>query len=200
MARARGRAPGTTPGPRALTTGRVGLVLLALAFPSACGTGLNALYEGDVRFEHCMALDSQRDVKPTLRKACWEEWAKFYTFGQTLDRIDYANLRMKQLSGASDFDEAEWTPAEPPKPAAVPEPTSAIAPPPLLLASDAGPSDASADADDASADAQTDAAPPGSACGDACKTAWSDCRAPCTKAACEAACEKKYKACMRKCF
>src|SRR3954466_10275807 len=77
----------------------------------SCGASIQAIYEGDVRFEHCMALDSRPDVKPTLRRACWDEWKKFYTFGQTRDRVDYAAVRTAQLSIVSDFDEGDWATA-----------------------------------------------------------------------------------------
>jgi hypothetical protein len=174
--------------------------LVALALPSACGAGINALYEGDVRFEHCMALDSQKEVKPTIRRACWEEWTKFYTFGQTRDRVDYAKMRVKQLSGASDFDEGEWVPTEPRPPSAAPEPTSAIAPPPMLLATDGGSSDAGTAAADAPSDAPGNHAPPGSECSNRCETKWIECRATCDAATCERACTGTYKRCMRKCF
>src|SRR3954466_14812757 len=76
----------------------------------SCGASIQAVYEGDVRFEHCMALDARPDVKPTIRGNCWEEWVKFYTFGQTRDRVDYALMREKQLGSASNFDEAEVAP------------------------------------------------------------------------------------------
>jgi hypothetical protein len=128
----------------------------ALAALCACGASINAVYEGDVRFEHCMALDEQKDVKPTIRKACWEEWSKFYTFGQTRDRVEHAKRRVKQLNGASELDEAAAVDKEPIA-AAVPEPTSPIAPPPMFLATDAGTSDADGGLEDAPTDAPTDA-------------------------------------------
>ena len=91
---------------------RLGSGLLALLTTGGCGASLNAVYEGDVRFEHCMALDSMADVKPTIRRACWEEWSTYYTFGQTRDRVEYAAIRQRQLVRASNFDEEEWTPPE----------------------------------------------------------------------------------------
>jgi hypothetical protein len=181
-------------------TVRAALALLALALPTACGASINALYEGDVRFEHCMALDSQTEVKPTIRRACWEEWTKFYTFGQTRDRVDYAKTRVKQLSIASDFDEGEWIPSEPRPPSAAPEPTSAIAPPPSLIATDGGPSDAGTAFFDAPTDALDAHAPPGADCGNECEKTWADCRATCDATTCERACSGTYKRCMRKCF
>src|SRR5262245_57935911 len=105
--------------------------MLAAVGLLSCGASIRGTYEGDVRFEHCMALDARPDMKPTIRRACWEEWLSFYTFGQTRDRIDHARLRARQLGAASDFDEGERSPVAA---AAAPDPTSAIAPPPLMVA------------------------------------------------------------------
>ncbi|MGK4001983.1 hypothetical protein WMF31_05125 [Sorangium sp. So ce1036] len=174
---------------------------------TACGASINAVYEGDVRFEHCMALDARSDVKPTLRRACWEEWLQFYTFGQTRDRVEHATLRQRQLSRASDFDEGEWNPPSSRAPSAVPEPTSALAPPPMLLTADvtmpaqeadAGAPDAGAPEEPSAAPADT--APPGAACSAACEQSWSGCRKDCTSAGCEKGCSGKYRRCMRRCF
>ncbi|HHH28185.1 MAG TPA: hypothetical protein ENK57_07550, partial [Polyangiaceae bacterium] len=52
-----------------------------------CGHSIQAVYEADVRFEHCMAMDAQPNVKPRIRKQCWKEWLAFYTYGQTRDRV-----------------------------------------------------------------------------------------------------------------
>jgi hypothetical protein len=155
------------------------------------------VYEGDVRFEHCMALDAQADIKPTLRRACWDEWRKFYTFGQTRDRIEYAALRDRQLSGASDFDEGDWQHGKVGDPSAVPEPTSALAPPPLLIAvTDAG----AADARSITGDAAADSAPPAADCAAECEQAWGFCRRECKTDPCDKGCSSKYKRCMRRCF
>ncbi|WP_437588057.1 hypothetical protein [Sorangium sp. So ce1000] len=184
------------------------LLCLAAASATACGASINAVYEGDVRFEHCMALDSLADVKPTLRRACWDEWLQFCTFGQTRDRVEYATLRARQLSHTSDFDEGDWNPPSSRAPA-VPEPTSALAPPPRLLTADVA---APAEADEADADpgapgaasstssATQDAAPPGAECSTSCQTAWKECRHDCKSAACEKGCSGKYTRCMRRCF
>lgn len=166
----------------------------------SCGASLQALYEGDVRFEHCMALDARPDMKPTIRRVCWDEWRKFYTFGQTRDRIEYAALRDRQLSGASDFDEGDWQLDKSSKSSV--DPTSALAPPPILIAAvvvDAGAEDAQADASDAS-DAEVDGAPPAAGCASDCEQGWSFCRGECKAAPCEKACSSKYKRCMKRCF
>ncbi len=164
----------------------------------SCGASLQAVYEGDVRFEHCMALDAQPDMKPTIRRACWDEWRKFYTFGQTRDRIEYAALRDRQLSGASDFDEGDWQLGKSSRSSSI-DPTSALAPPPMLIAAavvDAGEGDAQVDA----AEAEVDGAPPAAGCATECEQAWSFCRGECKAAPCEKACSSKYKRCMKRCF
>lgn len=172
--------------------------LALVTWATACGASLNAVYEGDVRFERCMALDSRSDVKPTIRRACWEEWVTFYTFGQTRDRVDYATVRQKQLGKASDFDEGDWVPPGGRGPSAVPEPTSALAPPPMMLVSDAGPPpEADAGAPPPAPDA---GAPPNAECTAECEESWALCRQDCKSPACEKSCAGKYKRCMRRCL
>jgi hypothetical protein len=175
------------------------LLLTTLAAASACGASLNAVYEGDVRFEHCMALDSRTDVKPTIRRACWEEWVRFYTFGQTRDRVEYATLRQKQLSKASDFDEGEWVPRSGREPSAVPEPTSALAPPPMMLVADAG-TPTETDASTQAPRPPEAGPPPAADCTAECEESWTFCRQECKSPACEKGCAGKYKGCMRRCF
>ena len=163
---------------------------------TACGASIQAVYEGDVRFEHCMALDSRPDIKPTIRKACWEEWVRFYTFGQTRDRVEHARRRERQLSASSDFDEGDWS-ETPRAPAAVPEPTTVLAPPPMMLVVDAG---APPEASDAGETVVEEGPPPGAACAGECDESWKLCRADCRSSSCEKGCTGKYKRCMRRCF
>lgn len=174
--------------------------MLAAAALPACGVSvgasLRALYESDVRFEHCMARDARPDVKPTLRRACWEEWLSFYTFGQTRDRIDYARVRAVQLGAASDFDEGDMVAARPA--AAAPDPTSAIAPPPLMVEASAGAGDAGLDAAAAAeTDERTAAAARCSAeCDQGVATCEKTCKAtpPCTQA-----CNARRQRCVARC-
>ncbi len=90
------------------------LVAAAAFWPSiqGCGASIQSLYEGDVRFEHCMALDAEPGVKAVFRRACWTEWLTFYTYGQTRDRVIFARKRLKQLSPVSE-------PARPRRPPAL---------------------------------------------------------------------------------
>jgi len=174
-------------------------VILAAGVIS-CGASIQAVYEGDVRFEHCMAIDSSPDVKPALPAQCWEEWLKFYTFGQTRDRIEHARTRVKQLGASSDFSEGEWRSQPPPKAAAVPDPTSVLAPPPMLLATDGGAQEGGAPLDGGAADAAANVPLPGADCAAECEPAYASCRKECKTPACEKGCATKYKRCMKRCF
>ena len=77
--------------------------LSASLVSTGCGASVEAIYESDVRFEHCMALDARVDVKPAMRRACWAEWAAFYTYGQTRDRLEHAQERIEALGDPSGF-------------------------------------------------------------------------------------------------
>ena len=65
---------------------------------TGCGANIQAVYEGDVRFEHCMALDLQPEVRAQIQRECWNEWLTHYTYGQTRDRISHASERLDRLS------------------------------------------------------------------------------------------------------
>jgi len=92
--------------------GRAALLVFALLGAAlllgsaSCGTNMQAVYEGDVRFEHCMALDWRESV---YRRRCWIEWVAFYTYGQTRDRVLHAQRRIQQLG----LSEAAGQPAPP---------------------------------------------------------------------------------------
>ena len=63
----------------------------------ACGPSFQAVYEGDVRFEHCYALD-QGPASADVKKECWQGWLHDYTYGQSRDRVEYAGTRFSELS------------------------------------------------------------------------------------------------------
>lgn len=158
----------------------------------ACGASINAVYEGDVRFEHCMALDDRPDVKPTLRLACWNEWVEYYTFGQTRDRVEYAHLRQRVLQGDSNFVTSDLPPIPEPQ-KAVPEPTTVLAPPPMFGTAPSATADAGAPPPPPPPE------PPAVQCATQCKASWTTCQAACTKPACEKTCNAAYNRCMRTC-
>lgn len=64
---------------------------------SGCGASMDAMYEGEVRFEHCMALDARPQVSARERRRCWRDWLAYYTYGQSKDRVDHAQSRVGAL-------------------------------------------------------------------------------------------------------
>lgn len=165
----------------------------------ACGASITALYEGDVRFEHCMAIDEVStsepwarvdgpDAKASHRAACWTEWLTHYSYGQTRDRIEYAKRRVRKLEGGQ-----PESPGAEPSPAGVP--TTPHAPPPMVERADAGAPTASA-----AASAPPPPSPPGASCAATCGDAWQTCQKTCTVVPCERSCATKYRACMKRCY
>ncbi|MDP9000951.1 MAG: hypothetical protein M3O46_12655 [Myxococcota bacterium] len=162
-----------------------------------CGPSFQAVYEGDVRFEHCYALDDSA-ASMDAKKECWRAWLRNYTYGQSRDRVEYAGTRFSQLSLGPSLPSEEARDARPHRRAssvATPVPTSAFAPPPNLAAS-------------ASATVLASAQPPprdvamgapGADCSNACSQRWTACRAGCSGATCDP-CDRTYRACVPACF
>src|SRR5689334_13834545 len=78
---------------------RLGLLALlgAAAVSSACGPSFEVLAEGDLRFVHCDRLDLDPKIAPSHRLHCWREWRRMYTYGQTRDRVEYAQRRIAEV-------------------------------------------------------------------------------------------------------
>jgi len=74
------------------------MALMAFASVSACGANLQSVYEGDVRFERCMALDHDRVEASSARQRCWQNWLGQATYGQTRDRISWAERRVSEFA------------------------------------------------------------------------------------------------------
>jgi hypothetical protein len=163
--------------------------LLTLA-TLACGPSFQAVYEGDVRFEHCYAVDETPGTAAGDRAACWRDYLKNYTFGQTKDRIEYASSRHYALTSGLEEPSAR-------RPRA-PMPASMHESPPNIVAEDGGAPDVAVVVIvDASAAAPIKA--PGADCTEECATAWRACKKDCKGKACEA-CEKTHKTCAVACF
>ncbi len=187
--RAGGSGPKTARFVRRLVAGVV-VAALACGGALSCGASIQSMYESDVRFEHCMALDARADVDPSQRRACWEEWVSFYTFGQTRDRIEYARGR-RQLTGDVDPAAAQ-APRLASLPAVAPDPTSAIAPPPMMVVvSDAGAPDAGDEGDELRATRAR--------CSAECQQGLDLCHRGCKGPACERACTARLRRCTARC-
>jgi hypothetical protein len=74
--------------------------VLALSLPclvAGCGPSFEAIQEGDLRFAHCDRLDLDPTIAPSHRLHCWREWRRVYTYGQTRDRVEYAQRRIAEV-------------------------------------------------------------------------------------------------------
>jgi hypothetical protein len=173
---------------------------------SACGPSFQAVYEGELHFEHCYALD-EMTVPDEAKKDCWREWLRGYTYGQSNDRVEYAATRFSQLSldpllPSEDVSDAgARRPRRSESTVAAPVPTNAFAPPPNMSASDGHDAPSAAKMADAGRPPRAASTPgaPGADCITACQGRWSGCRDGCKDGACDT-CDKSYRACMPACF
>jgi hypothetical protein len=169
------------------------LAALPLTLASGCGPSFEAIQEGDLRFAHCDRLDLDPKIAASHRLHCWREWRRVYTYGQTRDRVEYAQRRIAEvLSGDPDppFVLPDGTRARR-SPAGSPEPNPALSsPPPIVPLSGAEPTDA------------RDGDPIGFSTG--CRSRCESTRAHCAPG-CESqptgcnACESSFHACLDNC-
>jgi hypothetical protein len=177
-----------------------GILLLAVV---ACGPSFQAVYECDVHFEHCYALDD-RPVPQDAKKECWRAWLRGYTYGQPRDRVEYAKTRVGLLEmGPAPVSEELHAELAPKGTAEAPAPTNAFAPPPHIAAPDAGPLVV----------VEAGARAPAADCSDECSKHWNACHEACDAAttalvprqrgqradSCDE-CDRKYRACVPDCF
>ncbi len=204
----------------------VGAVVAAVGSFS-CGPSFQAVYDGNVRFEHCYALEENPQTAMPEKAACWQDWSKNYTFGQTRDRVHYATSRHVALSRMSSAptDEALMmaAPGETSRDVHIttPSPTNAFVPPPKTLDPDEhhatgtshpglGPPVVSG-AMDAGAISPAPAETvtlPASGCSERCAATYRGCGVGCDADAGGGApktkecktCQDKFRICMRACF
>lgn len=168
------------------------------------------MYECDLRFEHCYAIDQDASAAPDAKKGCWRDWLHGYTYGQSRDRIEYAAARFGELSLDTSLPhEGKARAAGAPKHAAggaAPLPTNAFAPPPNVLDVRGAASSASATAPTPSIAVSMSASTPAAECTEACVKTWSRCRQTCSDsrtargaADCDS-CDRAYRLCMPACF
>jgi hypothetical protein len=176
--------------------GAAALVLVA-GGAVACGPSFQAVYECDVRFEHCYAVD-QGTSTVEAKKACWREWLQGYTFGQSRDRIEYAGTRLSELSldPTLPTEEAPDAPRHRAHTASVaaPVPTNAFAPPPNMVEKAVAEAPSAGDAG-----ITVRLPPPREECTGGCSDRWKACRESCKDGQC-ATCDKTYRTCVPGCF
>lgn len=170
------------------------LAIVSLAFARGCGASVSKTYESDVRFERCYALDWRGEVDAGIRTRCWEEWRAHFAKGQTRDRIEHAR---KQVTGegvaSSPINSAAS--GQPTSARALPEPTSAFSPVPMM-ASPSTSVQPSAGVATGSASAQPS---PRSACETKCDKVLEACLSGCGSGVCEQHCAQRHTRCTPKC-
>jgi len=153
------------------TLALVGLLGL-LSLPLGCGPSIQPIPEGGVRFEHCYRLDLDPRIAPAHRHACWKQWLEVYSYGQSRDRLEYSQRRVRDLEAGDthppqlNLDQQEAREARQfymatPAPA-TPAPTNVHAPPPAVAPTTA-----------------TEPLAPGDTCVADCRTARAACLSRC---------------------
>jgi hypothetical protein len=178
--------------------------LVALA-SIACGPSFQAVYEGDVQFEHCYALDESATTPLRDKAECWKDWTHNYTYGQTRDRVEYAVSRTYALSVAPSLPTDDVLQQSAPGGGfrknliSAPAPTSVFAPPPNTMP--AHDEDAGAASNDAGKLAELAAIrAPGADCAGACDEGWAACKSTCGAEQRCAICNSAHAQCMVSCF
>ena len=141
-----------------------------VGLPLACGPSIQPIHEGGVHFEHCYRLDLDPKIAPGHRHACWKQWLEVYSFGQSRDRLEYSQRRVRDLEAGDsnppqlNLDEQEVRQTREFY-MATPAPTSVHAPPPPV------------------APAETEPLAPGDTCVSSCRTARAACLTRCEEPA-----------------
>ena len=175
----------------------LGLALVA-GLAVACGPSFQAVYECNVRFEHCYALD-QRPVPPEARKECWHEWLFNYTYGQSRDRVEYAAARFSELSLDRQLPAEEAARVRPERVASAPMPTNAFAPPQRGGRGNRPPSPSASAPPRPIPDLVTvNVRAPGEECAIGCGVTWKACHAECGDRVCDG-CDRAYRQCVPRC-
>jgi hypothetical protein len=156
---------------------------------ASCGPNFEAVYEGNVRFEHCYRLDRDGEIASSHREYCWKQWVQAYTYGQPQDRVEYAKRRIRVLRGEPPPGLRRHHSSVLTEVATADSAIPAADPPPSGISNEA-PVTKSASEE-----------LPGDECATNCRSALSQCRKGCQTApkGC-APCEPDYNSCMRRCF
>ena len=157
------------------------------------------MYEGDVQFEHCYALDQGPTVAPDEKKTCWRDWLHGYTTGQSRDRVEYAATRLSQLSLDPTLPSEDNPTQRPRRRVAAPMPTNMFAPPPGVIDGAKPAASASASASARPPEEPVVSHAPGAECAEACSRNWNGCHKECKDKGCDA-CDKAYRTCVPACF
>ncbi len=184
---------------------RGGLPFALLACSTACGASYQSVYENEVHFEHCYAVDVSPNMPHASKLQCWSEWTKRFSQGQARDRVEYAYSRQRALlSGADDPAPrmtigAQASSAPPPLAAspvvASPLPRTPYEAPPATMAFAAPSTSASAPAPKHEANLS-----PTQLCARDCGEAFTSCATACQRSTCYNRCGDLARKCVADCL
>ncbi|MCU0685408.1 MAG: hypothetical protein MUF34_24740 [Polyangiaceae bacterium] len=180
---------------------------VALAL-SACGASYQSVYENEVHFEHCYAVDVSPNMPQSSKLQCWTEWSQRFSQGQARDRVEYAYSRQRALLSGADDPAPRMTIGAQPSNAPPPLAASPVVASPLPRTPYEGPPATMAFAP-ASASASAAPAPPAKAeknlsptqlCTRDCGEAFTSCTTACQRNACYNRCGDLAKKCISDCL
>jgi hypothetical protein len=168
---------------------------------AGCGPSFEAIQEGDLRFAHCDRLDLDPNISSSHRLHCWREWRRVYTYGQTRDRVEYAQRRIAEVVSGDADSPFELPSGQGLRPAAAgpAEPSPLHSPPPAVvpLADDTATA-ASGELEPPASGGKPEA--PGATCLSRCEAARTACEPGCaTQPRGCADCESSFQACVGDC-
>lgn len=180
------------------------MAVMLLPF-GGCGSSYQAMYESELRFEHCYALDESASASLQDKGQCWRDWTQHYAPAQTRDRVEYANARSKALARAPSLPTDEALMEAAPGVVATtnllvaPAPTSAFAPPPITeRGPQASPTLSAASAEPSAVGTQPRSVPHEVECAASCTQAFQSCVGACSGRGCTP-CEAALVACAKGC-
>lgn len=169
------------------------LLMPPLVILLGCGPSFEAIQEGDLRFAHCDRLDLDPNISPSHRLHCWREWRRVYTYGQTRDRVEYAQRRIAEVVSGDTEPPFELPSGSSRRPDAnrPPEPSPLHSPPPAVVPL--------AGTDTARAERAAEG-PHGPACRSRCDADRAECAPGCESQprGCRA-CEATFETCLASC-
>ncbi|HEU4411098.1 MAG TPA: hypothetical protein VFS43_37945 [Polyangiaceae bacterium] len=193
---------------------RGGLALTLASASAACGASYQSVYENEVHFEHCYAVDVSPNMTQGAKLQCWADWTKRFSQGQPRDRVEYALARQRALLSGSDDPAPRMTiGAQPmavgPQPSAAPPPVAAspVAASPLPRTPYEGPPATMALAPTAPPSAAAPPPPrgdrnlsPTQLCARDCGEAFTSCATACQRSNCYNRCGELAKKCIAECL
>jgi hypothetical protein len=166
------------------------------------------VYENDVHFEHCYAVDASPTMPHNVKLQCWAEWSQRFSQGQARDRVEYALARQRALLSGADDPSARIAIGAQPSSAPPPLAASPVVASPLPRSPYEGPPATMALASAAPAPSAAPPAPakpeknlsPTQLCARDCGEAFTGCATACQRSTCYNRCGELARKCIAECL